>query len=119
MPATRLLIVEDSELTAGAFRLLFEERGYEVSVAPTVKTAVEAATAWNPDVMLLDLTLPDGNGLDVLSRLRKEHRMPRKTIALTGHDDDEVRQRCIDAGCVEVLVKPVPIARLVALVQSL
>ncbi len=67
--------------------------------------------------MLLDLTLADGDGLDVLARLRAEDQMPPQTIALTGHDDDEVRQRCIDAGCTGVMIKPVPIARLLALVQ--
>lgn len=90
-----------------------------MSIAPSVRTAVEIATEWKPDVMLLDLTLADGDGLAVLDRLREEKCLPLKTIALTGHDDDEVRQRCIDAGCVEALLKPVPIAQLLALVQSL
>lgn len=117
-PTTRILIVEDSELTAGALRILFEERGCEVSVAGTVRAAIEAASEMRPDLMLLDLTLADGDGLDVLARLRAEDQMPLQTFALTGHDDDEVRQRCIDAGCTGVLIKPVPIARLLALVQS-
>ncbi len=119
MPATRLLIVEDSALTASALRLLFEESGYEVSVASSVSSAVAIGIEQTPDVMLLDLTLPDGDGLTALQRLRDEHCAPRGTIALTGHDDDEIRQRCLDAGCVDVLLKPVPIARLLALVQSL
>ena len=61
----------------------------------------------------------DGDGLTILERLRDEGHAPRSTIALTGHDDDELRERCIDAGCVGVLLKPVPIARLVELVRSL
>lgn len=119
MPATRILIVEDSALAAAALRLLFEETGYEVSVASSVKSAVDLGVALTPDVMLLDLTLTDGDGLTVLERLRGENCVPRSTIALTGHDDEEVRQRCLEAGCVEVLLKPVPIARLLALVRSL
>jgi DNA-binding response OmpR family regulator len=119
VPATRLLIVEDSELTAGALRLLFQERGFDVSVAPDITTAVTVATEWKPDVMLLDLTLADGDGLDVLRKLRSANALPGSTVALTGHDDDQIRQRCLDAGCVEVLLKPVPIARLLELVRSL
>jgi len=119
VPSPRLLIVEDSAIVASALRLLFEESGYEVDVASTVKDAIAAATANTPDVMLLDLTLPDGDGLTILQQLRRYDRAPRSTIALTGHDDDELRERCIDAGCVDVLLKPVPIARLVALVRSL
>jgi CheY-like chemotaxis protein len=84
-----------------------------------VRAAVERAEEWNPDVMLLDVTLADGDGLRVLELLRESNHAPLNTIALTGHDDDEVHQRCMDAGCVDVLLKPVPIARLVALVQSL
>ena len=119
VPRTRLLIVEDSAIVASALRLLFEESGYDVDVAATVKDAIATATASTPDVMLLDLTLPDGDGLAILERLRADDHAPRSTIALTGHDDDELRERCIDAGCVDVLLKPVPIARLVALVRSL
>jgi DNA-binding response OmpR family regulator len=119
VPAARLLIVEDSDLTSAALRILFEERGYQVSIAPTVREAIKTAMEWKPDVMLLDLTLADGDGLTVLERLRETDLAPIRTIALTGHDVDEVRQRCIDAGCAEVLLKPVPIAQLLALVQSL
>ncbi|MES2358747.1 MAG: response regulator [Gemmatimonadota bacterium] len=119
MPRTRLLIVEDSAIVASALRLLFEESGYDVDVASTVKDAIATATARAPEVMLLDLTLPDGDGLTILERLRADGHAPRSTIALTGHDDDELRERCIEAGCVDVLLKPVPIARLVELVRSL
>ncbi len=69
--------------------------------------------------MLLDLTLADGDGLDALARLRSDGCAPRATLALTGHDDDELRQRCLDGGCCDVLLKPVPIARLLELVRSL
>jgi two-component system KDP operon response regulator KdpE len=119
VPRTRLLIVEDSAIVASALRVLFEEGGYDVDVASTVKGAIAVATEHAPDVMLLDLTLPDGNGLTILQRLRDDGRAPRGTIAITGHDDDELRERCISAGCADVLLKPVPIARLAALVRSL
>lgn len=118
MLSTRLLIVEDSELTAGALRLLFEQLGHEVSVAADVRTAILSVLREKPDLMLLDLTLPDGDGLDVLSRLRDQDQVPGRTIVVTGHDDAELRARCIEAGCSEVLLKPVPIARLRELVQS-
>lgn len=118
MSATRLLIVEDSDLTAGALRLLFEQLGHEVNVAADVRSAILSVMDAKPDLMLLDLTLPDGDGLSVLSRLRDQNQLPARTIALTGHDDDELRARCLQAGCSDVLLKPVPIARLRALVQS-
>ncbi len=71
------------------------------------------------DVMLLDLSLPDGDGLSVLQRLQATGHAPLNTVALTGHDDEELSQRCIAAGCTQVLLKPAPIAQLLALVRSL
>lgn len=113
-----ILIVDDSALVTGALRLLFEESGYDVSVAGTVREAVNAGTARGVDVMLLDLTLPDGDGLTALRSLRDRHAEPRVTAALTGRDAEEVHARCEAEGCRAVLVKPVPIAELIARVHE-
>jgi DNA-binding response OmpR family regulator len=87
-------------------------------LASSVASATKISRDWKPDVMLLDLTLPDGNGLTVLQLLRDENIAAPRTIALSGHDDDELSQLCLDAGCTDVLLKPVPIARLLELVRS-
>ena len=113
-----ILIVDDSALVSGALRLLFEESGYDVSVAGTVREAVDAGTARAVDVMLLDLTLPDGDGLTALLSLREQGAEPKVTAALTGRDASEVQARCEAAGCRAVLVKPVPIAELIARVHE-
>ena len=99
--------------------MLFEESGYNVTLARSVTDAIHACTRETPEVMLLDLTLPDGDGLSVLKHLVAVDAMLPRTIALTGHDDDDTRDRCIAAGCVDVLLKPVPIAQLLARVRSL
>ena len=106
------MIVEDSELVSGALRLLFEQTGHRVTVAASVADAVAMARADAPDVMLLDLTLPDGDGLRVLQTLAAERLAPPVTVALTGRDDPDTVQRCLDAGCTAVLGKPVPIREL-------
>lgn len=120
MAPLHLLIVEDSRLLAQAFRLLFEESGYRVSVSETVAAAKAAlGTDDTVDVMLLDLTLPDGNGLSVLTELHAEGGTPpRTTIALTGHDDDLTRERCLAAGCQTVLMKPISPRTLLAAVRA-
>ena len=102
-----VLIVEDSALLVGALRLLLEETGHRVSAAACVRDAVTATRHDRPDVMLLDLTLRDENGLAVLDELRRTNDAPRVTVAVTGHDEPEVRERCLRAGCREVLVKPI------------
>lgn len=114
-----LLIVDDSPAVTGALGLLFQESGYRVTTAADVDGAVRAGTAERADVMLLDMTLPDGDGLLVLEQLRAAGAEPGVTFALTGHDDDELRERCVAAGCRDMLVKPVPIRDLLALVRSL
>ena len=101
-----VLLVEDSALVVGALRVLLEDGGYRVSAAGTVRGALAAAAEAPPDVMLLDLTLPDGDGLSVLERLAAAGAAPRVTVAVTGRDEPEVRARCLAAGCREVLVKP-------------
>jgi len=110
-----VLVVEDNAHVASAMRTLFAETGHRVTLAGTAAAAVSACVADRADVMLLDLTLPDGNGLDALTELRALNAAPRMTIALTGHDDAATRTRCLDAGCDEVLLKPVPARELLRL----
>jgi DNA-binding response OmpR family regulator len=101
-----------------ALRVLFQETGHRVTTADSVRSAVAACRADRPDVMLLDITLPDGDGVDVMRELTDDG-APPPTYALTGHDDPVTTARCVEAGCVEVLVKPVPARILLAKVRSL
>lgn len=111
--------MEDSALVTDALRLLFEETGHRVSIAASVSEGVVACTAADrPDLVLLDLTLPDGDGLELLARLRDQGAPPPRTVAMTGHDDPPTRARCLAAGCTEVLVKPVPARELLSLVRA-
>lgn len=109
-----VLLVEDSALVTSALRILFEETGRRVRVAADVAQAVRACREERPALMLLDLTLPDGDGLSVLDAVRGTGDAPRVAVAMTGHDDDATRRRCLDAGCADVLLKPVPARELLA-----
>ena len=102
-----MLVVEDNVDVGDAFKVLFESTGRRVSVVRTVADALAAARAEPVDLMLLDLTLPDGSGFDILEQLQAEAR-PRVSVALTGRDEPAVIRRCYDLGCAAVLVKPVP-----------
>ncbi len=68
-------------------RVLFEQTGRRVSIAGTVADAISVASADRPDLMLIDLTLPDGDGLAILEELQRINRAPRVAVALTGHDE--------------------------------
>jgi CheY-like chemotaxis protein len=113
----RILIVEDSHLVTEAFSILFSEAGYDVDSAATVAEAIERGTAQVVDLMLLDLSLPDGSGLEVLEALRQHGSLPRATLAMTGHNDSQSRRTCLEAGCADVLIKPVPIGDLLRQIE--
>jgi DNA-binding response OmpR family regulator len=110
--AAHILVVEDSRLVTSAFRILLEDAGYDVTVAESLKDSVDAASRRKVDLMLLDLTLPDGNGLDAMAEMRARGSLPRVTLAMTGDDQPSTRERCVAAGCADVLVKPVSIKEL-------
>jgi DNA-binding response OmpR family regulator len=110
--AAHILVVEDSQLVTSAFRILLEDSGYTVSIAESVQEMLACAESEKIDLMLLDLTLPDGNGLDALEELTDRGARPRIILAMTGDDQPATRKRCLEAGCVNVLVKPVSIKEL-------
>lgn len=103
-----MLIVEDSDIVSGALRILFEETGRRVSTAATIAEAVACASSDRPDLILLDVTLPDGDGLTVIERLREAGTDVGVVVALTGHDEPAIAERCTRLGCADVLLKPVP-----------
>lgn len=105
MSASRhVLLVEDSELVTSAMCVLLETIDARVSVATTVAEAIGIGETDPAALVLLDLSLPDGDGLAVIAPLRAAG--SRTFVALTGHDDPATRQRCLDAGCADVVVKP-------------
>jgi DNA-binding response OmpR family regulator len=117
-PRPHVLIVEDSSLVSDAMRILFEASAHRVTTAASVAEAVKANAEDPADLVLLDLTLPDGDGLAVLGAANggSANGAPSRTVfvALTGRDDPATRARCLAAGCADVLVKPVPARELVA-----
>lgn len=119
MTLPTILLVEDSQLVTDALQILFDSSGYQVFVAATVAEAVAIGTTEKVDVMLLDLTLPDGNGLEVLTALRERISLPGATLAMTGHNDSATKRACLEAGCADVLLKPVPIGELLRQVERL
>jgi two-component system KDP operon response regulator KdpE len=109
-----VLVAEDNDLVSGAMRVLFEETGHRVSTTPSISATVSLAAEDPVDLLLLDLGLADGDGLEVLAQLKARDAMPRIAVALTGRDEPEVVARCRAMGCADVLLKPVPARQLLA-----
>jgi two-component system KDP operon response regulator KdpE len=100
-----VLLVEDDDAIRGAFTILLQESGYHVQAAATGGDAIRIAAADRPDVVVLDMGLPDARGVDVARALSAQRRIP--IVALTGRALDEDREAAMDAGCSAYLIKPV------------
>ena len=114
----RVLLVEDSSMISGALKMLLETGGFDVTLASSAAEAVAWPGVPAPDVMLLDIGLPDGDGLRVIELLDKRGLRPAVTYAMTGHSDPGTRARCLAAGCEDVLIKPVPVQALLRIVSE-
>jgi len=107
----RILLVEDHEDTAVLMKGLLERSGHTVELAASVARGVERAQAWKPDLIVSDLGLPDGSGIDLLERVRAAG-VDTPAIALSGYGMDDDLERTRGAGFVAHLVKPVGVKRL-------
>jgi DNA-binding response OmpR family regulator len=107
-----VILVEDSELVSSALQILFDAAGHRMSVAASIAEAIAIGASDPASLVLLDLKLPDGDGLSLVAPMKASG--SRTFVALTGRDDPETRARCIAAGCTDVLVKPVPARELIA-----
>jgi CheY-like chemotaxis protein len=101
-----------------ALGVLLRATGHRVRTAGSVAEALRAAREETPRVALVDLTLPDGDGTEIVRTLATEGRAPGVAAALTGHDDAETDARCRAAGFDAVLVKPVRPAVLLATLRE-
>ena len=103
----RVLIVDDDEDTAESLAMLLEASGHHVRMAHDGPAALEAAVAYRPDVVLLDIGLPMLNGFEVAERLRKLEEVQHTVlVAVTGYGQERDRLRTQQAGFDYHLVKP-------------
>lgn len=102
-----MLVVEDNLDSVHAMATLIKMMGHEVQFAINGFAALDIARSFRPDVILLDIGLPDLKGDDIARQLRWEPGLEKtRLIALTGLPLQEVRQRALNAGCEELYAKP-------------
>jgi DNA-binding response OmpR family regulator len=114
----RVLVVEDEPKVAEALRRGLEGEAYEVSLALTVEAALRHVDCGPFDVILLDLMLPDGDGLDLLSTLRARH-VDTPVLVLTARDTLDDRVAGLDSGADDYLVKPFAFEEVLARIRAL
>ena len=115
-----ILLIEDNADVQEFNRYLLEQQGFAVETADTLAAAREIVARLMPDAIVLDIGLPDGNGLDFLKELRKTSKVP--VLILTGYGKDGDVVLGFKSGCDDYLSKPytfeVLLARLTRMLQS-
>jgi two-component system KDP operon response regulator KdpE len=107
-----ILIIEDEQPIRRFLRATLESQGYRVKEAETATDGLLQARTQRPDLVLLDLGLPDGNGLDVTRKIRAESRLPIVILSARGQEQDKIA--ALDAGADDYLTKPFGVGELAA-----
>jgi two-component system, OmpR family, KDP operon response regulator KdpE len=116
MTARRVLVCDDEPQILRALRVVLREAGFEVMPAETAEQALDRAAVEPPDAAIVDLVLPDGDGIEVCKALREWSRMP--IILLSAVGDEEEKVRALEAGADDYVVKPFAPRELVARLQA-
>ena len=115
----RVLIVDDNRDGADALGLLVEALGNQVHVTYGGIQALDVATAFQPDLMLIDLVMPDIDGCDLATQLRRIPAFKQtKIVAITGLKDERHKVLAMKAGCDLVLTKPAALDEIKAVLAS-
>ncbi len=115
----RVLVVDDNRDGADALGLLVEELGNQVHVTYGGTNALEVAAAFRPDLMLVDLVMPDMDGCGLIIRLRQIPTFAHtRIVAITGKKDEEHKSSAMKAGFDTILFKPVALTEIKAVLAS-
>lgn len=113
---TRVLLVDDEPAIARFLRPAVEANGYELEVAETAADATKRIAAHAPDIVVLDLGLPDGDGKDVIRRVRQWTDIP--IVVLSARDREAEKIDALDAGADDFVNKPFGVGELLARMRT-
>ncbi len=116
MPSPRVVIVDDEPGIVDFVEMGLAQEGIAVVAAATAAAGLRAVRAERPDLVIVDVGLPDGDGFDLLARIRSESDVP--VIMLTARGDVEDRVRGLDLGADDYVAKPFHFAELLARVRA-
>jgi len=116
MSRRRILLIEDEESISEPLASALEREGFSTVVAPTAEQGMEAFRTRAPDLVLLDVMLPDGDGRDVLRHIRETSRTPVIMVTARGQEMDRVLG--LELGADDYVAKPFSAAELVARIRA-
>ena len=118
MSKGRILIVEDNMDTYELVHFILEKNGFETFLAANGRDGVNAAVKQRPDLIIMDMSMPEMDGWTATSIIKKDEQTRSiPLLALTAHALPGDRQRAMDAGCDEYITKPMDLDELVEAIQ--
>ena len=115
----RILFVEDNMDTYELVQFFMERNGYEMFLAVNGRDGVSAAIKQKPDLILMDLSLPEMDGWSAARQIKSDQGTKNiPIIALTAHALVSDRKRALDAGCDDYIIKPIDMVELVRIVDQ-
>lgn len=115
-PRPRVLVVDDEPQIVRALKVVLREAGFEAIGAETAAEALDLAAVHPPEAAIVDLVLPDGDGVEVTHRLREWSEMPILVLSAIG--DEEQKVKALEAGADDYITKPFGSRELVARLQA-
>ncbi len=115
----KILLVEDHPDTVHILTKLLRTRGHRVRSASSVKDALAIASAENFNLLISDIGLPDGTGIQLLVALKQGPHPPRQAIAISGFGSEEDIRKSTSAGFDHHLVKPIDFGRLTRIIERI
>jgi two-component system, OmpR family, KDP operon response regulator KdpE len=112
----RILVVDDEPQILRALRIVLREAGFDVVPAASAREALDQASLQPPDAAIVDLVLPDGDGVEVTRSLREWTQAPIVVLSAIGEEDEKVR--ALEAGADDYVTKPFGPRELVARLQA-
>jgi two-component system KDP operon response regulator KdpE len=117
MSGARVLVVDDEPQIVRGMRVILRNAGYTVESSATKEEALDAVSVRPPDLMVLDLVLPDGSGVDVCRAVREWSALPIIVVSAVGDEREKVR--ALDAGADDYITKPFGAEELTARLRAL
>ena len=114
----RILFVDDDHLTLETYSHIISFYGHEVLLESTAEQAIQTAILESPDLMFLDMNLPDLHGFDLLRRLRKNSKTAGIPAIMVSASPDAMAESAIQAGAQEFRGKPVLLDELLAIIEK-
>ena len=116
----RLLIADDNEQNRDMLSRRLQRRGFDVMIAPDGRAAVEMARAERPDLILMDMNMPELDGWEATRQITSQpDGAGVPVIGLTAHALEGDRERALEAGCADYHTKPVDFTRLMSQIEAL